>query len=72
MFPHATCKYGCTGLVRLYENLPCFYNTTSKDYKDKSKRMVASSDNNYSGTQSDIIFFVLSIILCKHYALKVG
>ena len=28
-------------LVRLYENHPCLYNTTSKDHMDKNKRMGA-------------------------------
>ena len=42
---------------------------TSKDYKDKDKRMGAFSDNNCSGTQSDILFFVYFL---PKYALKVG
>ena len=63
----------CEQLVRLYENLSCLYNITSKDYKDKNNRMVACYDNNCSDIQSDIFFFVLSILLCKqHFALKVG
>ena len=60
-------------LVRLYENHPCLYDTTNKDYKNKNKRMGAFSDNNCSGTQSDILFLIHFLFLCKeHYALKVG
>ena len=52
----------CEQLVRLFENHHCLYNTTSKYYKDKNK--MAFSDNNCSGTQSDILFFVHFIYLC--------
>ena len=80
MFPPATFKYGrtrveteeCERLMRLNVNQHCLNNKTSKDYKDKTKRM-GLFDNNCSGTQSDILFFVHFLFLCKqHYALKEG
>ena len=78
MFPHMAAHEWkteeCGELVRLNENRPCLYNTTSRNYKDKIKRMGAYSDNNCSGRpiQSDIIFFVNFLFSCKqHYVLKV-
>ena len=59
----------CEQLGRLYENHPCLYNTTNKNYKDKDKRMGAFSDNNYSGSLHKVTSIFL--LLCKqHYALK--